>query len=179
MSRDDWLFCGLEVLRDSGVRSVKIDHLAHSLGVAKTGFYWHFKNRAELLKAMLAYWEREYTGVLVDNSLLATQPAKERLLTISQNIADYRLNEFDPAISAWARHDADVAALLEHTYAVRMVSIKAAFRELGFRGDELEMRTRLFVCYHLNEDAMFGPQIDSKAKRLRRLRVRLLTQKLQ
>jgi AcrR family transcriptional regulator len=62
VSRDDWLQRGLEVLRESGVEVevevVKIDHLARSLGVAKTGFYWHFENRAELLESMLEYWAR-------------------------------------------------------------------------------------------------------------------------
>lgn len=176
VSRDDWLQRGLEVLRERGIAAVKIDSLAKSLGVAKTGFYWHFENRDALLESMLEYWEREYTSVISSNPMIAELAPKERLLAISETIAEHRLAEFDHQISAWARNDPRALDLLEHTYALRMDFVRAAFRELGFRGDELEMRTRLFVCYHSNEEAMFGPQSGRKAARLRQLRVRLLAE---
>ena len=179
VSRDDWLHQGLQVLRESGVESVKIEHLARNLGVAKTGFYWHFQNRSALLNAMLDYWQREYTKVVTDNYQFAALPAKERLHAISQIIAEHQLAEFDSSVRDWAKHDAGAAALLEQSYKLRIATIKTAFRELGFRGDELEMRTRLFVVGHSNEDAMFGTQTGTKASRLRRLRVQLLINPLQ
>ncbi len=30
----------------------------------------------------------------------------------------------------------------------RLKFVGGMFRELGFRGEELEMRTKLYVCYH-------------------------------
>ena len=48
------------------------------------------------------------------------------------------------------------------------------FRELGFKGDELEMRTHLFVCYHSWEMSMFGGQSERKLARLQKLRIKLL-----
>ena len=50
-----------------------------------------------------------------------------------------------------------------------------SFAELGFKGDDLEMRTMLFVCYHSLELPMF-PEISSERRReLIARRIELLT----
>ncbi len=178
MSRDDWLRTGLETLAERGVEAVKIDHLARSLGVAKTGFYWHFKNRRALLDAMLDYWEREYTTVVTESPMITDLPAAERLQAINAMVDENRLTEYDLAIAHWAQHDEAAAAVLKDTYQVRMSLLRKAFRELGFSGDELEMRTRLFVCYVSNAAQMFGDRLTARDKRIRSQRNRLLIQAL-
>jgi AcrR family transcriptional regulator len=175
VSRDDWLKLGLELLREFGLDAVKIDRMSRSLGVAKTGFYWHFRDRDELLCAMLEYWEREYTNVIADDASILALPPAERLLAISEAIAEYNLAEFDPVIVVWARQDERAASALKKTYATRSRTVRKAFRELGFDGEEVEMRTRLFLCNAANEATMYGRQTGSKARRLRERRLRLLT----
>ena len=46
----------------SRVESLRVERLAKHLGVAKSGFYWHFKDRHALLRKLLRYWVKEYTG---------------------------------------------------------------------------------------------------------------------
>ncbi len=65
VSKQDWLLVALEALATSGVESVRVERLAKQLGVAKSSFYWHFKNRHTLLMELLRYWEEEYTGVVI------------------------------------------------------------------------------------------------------------------
>jgi hypothetical protein len=60
----------------------------------------------------------------------------------------------------------------------RLGVARKAFAELGFRGNDLEMRTRLFVCYVSNEASMFGLCWSTKDRKIRELRTRLLTQYL-
>ncbi|MEP5765950.1 MAG: TetR/AcrR family transcriptional regulator [Halieaceae bacterium] len=178
VSRDAWLQAGLDVLVTQGMEAVKIDHLARSLGVAKTGFYWHFKNRSALLDAMLDFWEREYTEVISGNQQIASLPPAARLEAISEMVDANRLTEYDLAIAHWARYDEEAARVLDEAYSVRMEFVSRAFRELGFRGEELEMRTRLFVCYHSNAAQMFGEKVTARDKRIRVLRNRLMIQEL-
>ena len=65
LARDDWLKAALNQCT-AGIDTVKVAPLAEQLGVTTGSFYWHFKNRRELLEAMLEYWEREMTVVALD-----------------------------------------------------------------------------------------------------------------
>ena len=64
VSKNQWLAKALETLAASGVDAVKIERLAKALGISRSGFYWHFKNRQDLLEHLLAYWVNEYTGTV-------------------------------------------------------------------------------------------------------------------
>jgi AcrR family transcriptional regulator len=178
VSRDDWLKAALEVLAETGVEAVKIDYLARRVGVAKTGFYWHFKNRRALLDAMLEFWEREYTTVVTENPEVAAMPPAQRLQRINEVVDENWLAEYELAITHWAQHDQAAARVLGHSYKLRMGFVGQALRELGFSGDELEMRTRLFVCYVSNAPQIFGASLTARDKRIRKLRNRLMIQQL-
>jgi hypothetical protein len=78
---------------------------------------------------------------------------------------------------AWAERDAMAAEAVAKVYQMRLGYIREAFSELGFNGAELEMRTRLYVCYHSWEAAMFGHDSERKLSRLHKLRLKLLTRK--
>ena len=178
VSRDDWLKAALEILSDKGVEAVKIDHLARRVGVAKTGFYWHFENRRALLDAMLEFWEREYTEVLTRNPVVRNLPPAERLQVVSEVVEDEYLPQYNLAIDLWARDDEAAARIRDDSLKQRLNFVREAFRELGFAGDELEMRTRMFVCYVSNAQSMFGVKLTARDKRMRKLRNRLLVQHL-
>ena len=63
VSKAEWLEAGLEFLARGSVNSISIEGLAKHLKIAKSGFYWHFRNRDELLRDLLAYWLHEITEV--------------------------------------------------------------------------------------------------------------------
>ena len=44
------------------------------------------------------------------------------------------------------------------------------FKELGFKGDELEMKARLFHCYHTWEEIIFVEDNEGRNVRLQKLR---------
>ena len=50
VSKDQWFTKALDTLETSGVEAVKIEKLAKELGISRSGFYWHFKNRQNLLE---------------------------------------------------------------------------------------------------------------------------------
>lgn len=61
------------------ITDITVEGLARSLGIAKAGFYWHFKNRDDLLKQLLNYWIHELTEVASENPQLLTLEPKKRL----------------------------------------------------------------------------------------------------
>jgi len=173
-SRADWLEAGLVALESQGVEGVRVEGLARALTIAKSGFYWHFKDRAEILNEMLEFWAHEYTEVVTSNAKLRALDPEKRLFLTANMILEHNLTRYDLPFRAWAQTDASVMAQLKEVYGKRLAWLRQIFKELGFVGDELEMRARLFVCYHTWEQIMFPGQSKSRAKRLIKHRVALL-----
>ena len=64
-TRDDWLDVALSVLAVEGVDHVTVLSLSERLGVSRSSFYWYFKNRDELLDALLDRWDELNTRSIV------------------------------------------------------------------------------------------------------------------
>src|SRR5215475_9389836 len=67
----DWIRIGFSQLAREGIESVRIEVLARELGVSKGSFYWHFRDRDELLMQMLEQWER------VEAEMLSTEESSD------------------------------------------------------------------------------------------------------
>jgi AcrR family transcriptional regulator len=174
VSKQDWISTALEALATSGIESVKVERLAKQLCVAKSGFYWHFKDRNALLRELLRYWEKEYTGVVIAEARLKELSPRDRLLEIVRIIHKHELNKYDLSFLAWATGDVMARKAVSRVLDLRLDYIRETFRELGFSGDELEMRTMLFVAYHSWEATTFGHMPTRKLKRLVTRRIDLL-----
>src|SRR5262245_21516476 len=59
LGRADWIRAARLALLDGGPDAVRVEPLARKLRVSKGSFYWHFKNRQELLEFLLREWEQE------------------------------------------------------------------------------------------------------------------------
>jgi AcrR family transcriptional regulator len=176
-SKEDWLGAALDVLETRGVNQVKIATLAKHLRTSRSGFYWHFRNRRDMLAQLLEYWSHVFTGVIASNPSFLEGSPEQRLVRIANTIVDQDLTRYDLAFRSWAREDAMVAREVERVYARRMEYIGSIFSQAGFRGEELAMRTRLFACYYVWEATMFWREPKSRRKKHIGSRVRLLTQK--
>jgi AcrR family transcriptional regulator len=175
-SKVDWLHAALEALEKEGIQGVRVERLARDLGVAKSGFYWHFRDRQDLLGELLRHWEQEYTRIVSEDPQIRVEAPTERLRHIMDMIIDEDLAHYDLAMWSWAEHDPMAARAVRRVFKIRLDFVRAAFAELGFRGDELEMRTRLFVCYHSWEQTSF-PDTKKAFRHLANRRLRLLTGK--
>jgi len=172
VSKQQWLAKALEVFIQKGEPGINIELLAREIGVAKAGFYWHFKDRADLLLQLLDYWSDEYTGVITNNVAVLELPAAERLLAIMEMIEEHDLAGLDLHFHVWARKDAKVARQVQKVIRERLDYLRNTFAELGFGGDELEMRARLVLAYEANESLMFRFKTRGQVKRLRQRRWR-------
>ena len=177
ISKAQWLDMALEVLETDGVAGVRVEILAKRLEISKSGFYWHFKNRDDLLKDMLDYWTHELTEVLTTNPEMIALKPKHRLARTAEMILDYELTRYEIPIRQWALQDAVAARAVRKVNRIRLDFIGGAFSELGFTGDDLDMRAMLFTCYHTWEAPMFWKISRKRRRELIAKRVELLTSK--
>lgn len=169
--KGQWLVAGLEALRKGGVGEVRVERLAASLGITKGSFYWHFRDRGELLDAVLEHWSREMTDAEFER--IAAMPAglAGRLLALAQDVLEKGMGRYDPAIRAWARHDRKVAAAVARVDRSRVRALTGFFQEGGFDAAEARTRARLFYTFLLGEPQVRAParepgELERMVKRL-------------
>ena len=96
---EDWLQAALEMC-PLGLERVKIVPLATKLGVTTGSFYWHFKNRQQLLDAMLKHWEKEMTDRPIAKAREFSGTAEDRILFLMKSVMDGNFARYDLPI--WA-----------------------------------------------------------------------------
>jgi AcrR family transcriptional regulator len=91
VSKREWLDAGLESLSKNGIAGLKVENLARALGIARAGFYWHFKSRDALLRQLLDYWVHELTEVITADADVLTLEPKKRLTRTAEMVLEYDL----------------------------------------------------------------------------------------
>jgi hypothetical protein len=87
-----------------------------------------------------------------------------------RSITERELTRYDLAVRAWAVFDPRAARAAKKSDRQRYAYVKGLFHEIGFRGHQLELRTRLFLHYQIAESILFLEH--SPAKRLKLLKLR-------
>jgi AcrR family transcriptional regulator len=129
LHQSDWLAAALSRFADHGVEAVRVEVLARDLGVSKGSFYWHFKDRGELLERMLSRWEAdELRWISAENG---TAPAA-RWAQIVAKTADPERIRSEVALRAWARRDPRVASRVAAIERKKAALIATVLREVGF-----------------------------------------------
>jgi AcrR family transcriptional regulator len=175
VTKAEWLSTALNELERGGIEAVRVEQLAKILSVAKSGFYWHFKDRRDLHRHLLDYWFHEYTQVVTSNPQLLLGEPKVRLEKVMKMVQEHDLGRYDLAIRSWAKHDDMAQEIVQLVTKTRLDFLRQIFSDMGFEGDELEMRTMLFVCYHSWERTIFDHMSPRKLTRLRKRRLELLS----
>lgn len=174
VSKEDWLNTALEVLASGGIEAVRIERLARRLGVAKSGFYYHFRDLADLQASLLDLWVAFDRGPIIEKGHLSGSEPAKFIESIAEIVERDDLGKYDLAIRQWARKDLKVRRIWRREMKERLSILRGQFEALGFKGDELEMRTRLFAGYQISERELFSDLTIKKRNRLRQLRLEFL-----
>lgn len=142
LGRQDWLILGLNVLAKSGIEAVRVEPLAELMNVTKGSFYWHFKNREDLLMAMLQEWEVRETDDIIKQVEASGGDASAKLFNLFQ-IAYQEDGQLEKAMRTWAANDTRSAAVIAVIDLRRIDYIKSLFLQLGFSIVEATARARL------------------------------------
>lgn len=143
-SQEGWLKAAYESLLESGVDSVKILPLAKKLGLSRTSFYWFFKDREELLDALISRWREKNTGNLVKQSEAYAESLAEAML----NVFDCWLNkdlfdsQFEFAVRSWALQSPEIQAEVHEADQTRVQAISRMFMRFGYSEATADVRAR-------------------------------------
>lgn len=146
-SENLWLDAAYKALVESGVEAVKVMPLAKTLGLTRTGFYWHFADRDALLEAVIQRWEEKNTGNLVRQTQAYAETITEAMFNLFDCWLDPDLfdSRFDLAIRNWARNDADLQNRLDRADEARSTAIAAMFKRYGYSDAQAKARSMTVI----------------------------------
>jgi len=139
-----WIDAAQAALLECGVEGVKIQPLAKALDLSRTSFYWFFKDREELLAALLRRWREKNTGNLVRQTEAYAETVAEAML----NVTDCWLNSelfdarFEFAVRSWALQSDAVRDEVQHADAERLEALTAMLVRFGTDPALVEVRAR-------------------------------------
>ena len=177
LTPERWIDAATEVLVDHGIDRVRVDLLARELKVTRGSFYWHFRDRDDLLRAVLQAWRTRATEQLTRRLEGAHADPREQVRDLIslpfRGRAAARAARIELAIRAWARRDPMARAFVDEADAARTGYIAQVFSGLGFTIAEARARAFLLYAYEVAESLIVVPggpaQRDERARLVEQL----------
>ena len=166
LGRGIWLDTARQALIEEGTAGIEINKLARRLSSSRGGFYWFFKDRAQLLDELVKFWADSST-VLFEKVLQSHQgDGLEEYLAMTNLWVDE--NEYDPrwdsAIRDWARTSDTVRKAVEVVDQKRIGVLEKIFQHIGYQGKEANVRARVMYYHQVGYYAM-GVQESQRTRR--------------
>jgi len=166
LTRDSWIEAATQVLIDQGIDHVRVDVLAGQLACTRGSFYWHFKDREDLLRSVLEAWRLRATEQLTARLERAHSNPREQLHDVLslpfRGRAATRAARIELAIRAWARRDMMARHAVDEADLSRVGYIAQVFSSLGFPPAEARSRAFLLYSYLVGESLMASQSTDAR-----------------
>ncbi|AVX05837.1 hypothetical protein MXMO3_03332 [Maritalea myrionectae] len=137
LSAQDWLLAAIAAMAKGGVENVKVERLAKSLGTSKGSFYWHFKDRKDLLDQLIRYWVTQGTEqVMATNERDETSPHDKLValfhVALKEPVGALSSAQGEMAMRSWAMVDPNIAQTVSETDQQRIDYVIHLFAEHGY-----------------------------------------------
>ena len=142
LSRDDWLDAAFQAVVEGGFDQVRVLVLAHTLGVTRGSFYWHFADIAGYRAALIEAWAEQRGAELAVHREVVDLAPRERLSRLMAAVVSPQHWRLERAMREWARTDESVAAGVGAADRRVLRTVRQAFVDLGFDPDEADLRAR-------------------------------------
>lgn len=144
----DWIRAASSRLAQDGIDAVRVEVLARELGVSKGSFYWHFRDREELLNALLADWESR-EGTWLDDGQRTSRSAASRWAVFVERSRAVDRRRFEAAVHGWARRDGRVAVRVTAIEKRRQTFIANVLEDVGFSSDAAAVWAEIAMLVYL------------------------------
>jgi len=155
-SPEGWLEAAYELLIESGIDSVKIQPLAKKLKLSRTSFYWFFKDREELLAALVARWREKNTGALIKQTEAYAETVAEAMLNVMDCWLDKTLfdAQFEFAMRSWALQSPEILAEVQQADQARIAALDRMLLRFGYKSTSADVRARTIYLVQIGYISM-------------------------
>ena len=174
-SKEMWLQKALKQLSKKGNLGLTIEELSRAIGVTKGSFYYHFKSRYAFTLQLFDYWGAISTTNVMEHVNQTEGDAAERLLRLTKFLVKKDICRYELAIRSWVQIHPILIPMLKQIDLRRYEFVSDLFKEMGFTGDELEMRVRTFLVFYSLEMTLYPTKNMADRMKLIELRHSWLT----
>ncbi|HET7775202.1 MAG TPA: TetR/AcrR family transcriptional regulator [Azospira sp.] len=170
LDRSDWIEAAINVLADQGTDGLRVEVLAKNFGVTKGSFYWHFKDRHDLLMAVLQTWKEGRIKDIIKQTTALPGKEQAQIYHVIQVYALVRNRKGIPielAVRDWARRDPQAAAIVEEVDTWRLECTRKLFVACGLSEKEAKSRSLLLYAYVFGQSLMSYQHFDTDVESLR------------
>jgi AcrR family transcriptional regulator len=182
LTPETWIEAATQVLVDEGIDHVRVDVLATQLAVTRGSFYWHFRDRDDLLRRVLQAWRERATELLTRRLETASADPREQLRDVIslpfRGRAAVRAARIELAIRAWARRDEMARQAVDEADAARIAYHTQVFDSLGFAPEEAAQRAFVLYSYEVAESLLTRQGTAAQKQARSAFMLRLATQPL-
>jgi AcrR family transcriptional regulator len=148
LTRADWTAAGLAALVEGGPDAVAIEPVAARLGATKGSGYWHFADRADLLRAVLDLWVQAHT-VAIRERVQADGGSPRARLSHLLGIVSKAAEQSPADMLLVASADPDVRGAVVEATQLRIAYVERLIRDGGVPGTEARSRAVLAYSAYL------------------------------
>ena len=144
LSPEKWIDAGFAALAAQGPHALAAEPLARQLGTTKGSFYWHFKDRGDLLAALIEEW-RQLNSDSIRETLSNADNLEDGILglfTVWVSMEPFNA-KLDQAMRDWARLSQAVKSAVEQEDESRIGAIQSFFENRGYTDTEAFIRARI------------------------------------
>lgn len=157
LTEADWIRAATDILVKENVRGINLDRLCTKLGVTKGSFYWHFKQRIDLLQAMLNDWRRRMTLNVIQTTTRHGGSSVERLVRVLQlprHKAARAAVAVESSMRDWARRSDQPLAAVREVDHLRLSFLEGLFMERGLPRPEARRRAYVLYCIIMGDSIL-------------------------
>ncbi|MGF1652496.1 MAG: TetR/AcrR family transcriptional regulator [Actinomycetales bacterium] len=148
VGEDDWTRAALEVIAAQGVNGVKVEALADRLGITKGSFYWHFRDRQDLISRALELWYRLATVDIIERLDRIEDPEQRLRALFAESFGDVVKGPID-ALLLGQVDDPVVGPAVVRSTTDRLDFLSRAYRDLGLPSGQAAARARLAYAAYI------------------------------
>lgn len=147
----------MAVLARDGFAGLSLNKLVKEFHVTKGSFYWHFEDQADFQSALVDHWHETNTLQVARAIDKVTAEPVERLKQLMKIIISEEHGKYDNVIAALAIQNIALNHKVQATYEFRMNYLRKLFSDMGYRGKDLSVHTRMCVAF-----MMLEPQLNAR-----------------
>lgn len=175
LTREDWVSAAWDMLGESGLDGVRVEPLARRLGVTKGSFYWHFKDRQQLVEALLDRWFSIWDDQMSPGMETAADPA-DRIWALFESVVGRVTRGQTVSLRMLSHSNPDVARRIDERDAQRLSFLTAQLVAIGFSPDEARVRGQVYQTIMTGEYLRSGGlPMDERIARARSYHLMLST----
>ena len=134
-TRETWIDAAYVRFNLGGLGAIKVESLSRDLAASKGSFYWHFKDRQDLINAVMERWEEQATASIIWSVEQQGDPF-DRLVTLYTEVGE-RIHERGGERTLYSEAEAEgVMDIVARVTDRRIAYVTDRLRDLGLANPE-------------------------------------------